>query len=455
MTPKNSILLAGTIALGVCGSCAYAQTAPPETPAATPTAAPVFRVAPPVPPAAAMPAVSAAAGEAATGAGAAAPVSVPDNYRLGTEDTISIEVLRHADVTRSVRIPADGRVRLLRLNAPLLVQGKTCAEVSDELTRRLQSEGKLRLRPGQVSVSVVAMRPRRVYVRGNAITGREMDLKNNWHISEMVAEMGGVPQPNRITATLQNADLSVRPEPIKVDLAEALGHPASPDNLLLKEGDTLILQAPQVKRLIVTGTGPLGAREMDERFGLRDSLNAAGYSATGATGDLRNATLWHHAIPGDPTSPVTAQPVDLFALLEDKTSPDYAYNDLDRLEIPVSKRFVSIQGATGGLKKITLPEDRKTFLSDVIAQTGTLGNAKIGEIYVRHYDDNQNMTSEKRYDYGKYISKGEQKQNPEILAGDMVFVPNVRHTDPNAITNGIVSGWGIFSIFKALIPGIR
>ena len=194
-------------------------------------------------------------------------LDVPDNYRLNVEDTINIEVVRHGDVSRSVRIPADGRVRLLRLQSPVLVQGKTCAEVVDELTRRLQTEGKLRLRPGQVSVSVAAMRPRRVYIRGNAIGNREVDLKNNWRITELVAEIGGVPQPDRLVVTrIQNADKNLRPEPINFDLAQALNHPDSPQNIPLLEGDTLFLQAPQVKRLVIEGEGPRGAKEMDERL---------------------------------------------------------------------------------------------------------------------------------------------------------------------------------------------
>ena len=146
--------------------------------------------------------------------------------------------------------------------------------------------------------------------------------------------------------------------------------------------------------------------------------------------------------------------MDLFTLLSDKNSPDYTYNDLDTLEIPVSQRFVTIEGAFGGPKKWYMPEDRKTYLSDVMATGYTTGVAKIGEIRVRHFsDDRTTVVSENNYDYGKYQNKGDMKQNPEIFPGDMVFIPNVRHTDPGAISNGIFTGWGLFNVFKALFPG--
>lgn len=383
-------------------------------------------------------------------------VDVPDNYKLNVEDTINIEVARHSDVSRGVRIPVDGRVRLLRLNAPILVVGKTCAEVADELTQRLQTEGKLRLRPGQVTVSVAAMRPRRVYIRGNMVGNREVNLVSGWRVSELVAEIGGVPDPSRAIVTrIQNPDKNLRPEPVVIDLAHAINSPESKDNIPLLEGDTFYMQGAQNKRLVIIGEGPRGTKEVDDRLGLRELLNNNGFSPIGATGDIRNATLRRHTKPGDPTSPETVETVDLYKLLTDETSPNYTFNDMDSLKIETSKRFVTIQGATASPKKWYMPEDRKTYLADVL-QWGTYANAKIGSVEVRHYAaDGVTETGKKSYDFGKYQSRGDLSQNPEIQPGDMVYVPQVKRTDPNVIASGVFTSWSLFNILKAVVPGMR
>src|SRR5690242_840365 len=57
-----------------------------------------------------------------------AALDVPDDYRLDTGDVIAVEVLRHTDVSRTLRIPADGMVRLPRLTTPIPARGRTCAE---------------------------------------------------------------------------------------------------------------------------------------------------------------------------------------------------------------------------------------------------------------------------------------------------------------------------------------
>ncbi len=453
---KLSNALTGTLSIAfLCGASAWAQTAAPSaSPAGGGTSLPT-----PVAPLSAPPASLTPSGSpSSTTSGNLLPaaVDVPDNYQLNVDDTINIEVARHGDVSRGVRIPVDGRVRLLRLNAPVLVVGKTCAQVADELTQRLQSEGKLRLRPGQVTVSVAAMRPHRIYIRGNMISNREVNLVSGWRVSELVAEIGGVPDPKKAIVTrIQNSDKSLRPEPVVIDLAHAINTPDSPDNILLMEGDTFYMQGAQNKRLIVIGEGPRGTKEADERVGLRDALNYNGFSPIGATGDLRNATLRRHTKSGDPTSPVTSETVDLYKLLTDKTSPDYQFNDLDELEIQTSKRFVNIQGAIGGPKKWYMPEDRKTYLSDVM-QWGTYANAKIGSVEVRHYAaDGETETGRKSYDFGKYQSKGDLSQNPEIKPGDMVYVPQVKRTDPNVIAGGVFTSWSLFNILKAVVPGMR
>jgi protein involved in polysaccharide export with SLBB domain len=372
---------------------------------------------------------------------------VPEDYRLDTGDTVSIEVLRHPDATRVLRIPADGMIRLPRLIRPVPARGKTCTELITDLTGRLVTEGKLVLHPGQVSVAVTEMRVRRVYVRGNAGRSGDYDMKNGWRVTELVAVIGGVTNPERVTARLLNPE---RPAPVPIDLNRALADPNSSDNVALREGDTLTLDLPKNKRLMVEGEGPRGIHELDERFGLREALVQLGFTTNGATGALRAATLIRHAVPGDPNSPETRIPVDLYSLLTDESAPDVPILDLDTLDIPASERYVYIYGEISAPRKFFLPEDKPTYLTDIMALGGTSSKAKIDDVKIMRVVAGQRVI--KGYAFGKFLSDGDPKNNPEIQPHDMIFVPDVKRPD---VVGNVWTAWGLFGIVQALIPGTR
>ncbi|MBC8104655.1 MAG: polysaccharide biosynthesis/export family protein [Cytophagales bacterium] len=375
----------------------------------------------------------------------APPVRVPEDYRLDTDDTVQVDVARHGDVSRSLRIPADGMVRLPRLLTPVLARGKTCAQLSDLVAKRLIKEGKLVIRPGQVTVSVTGPRSQRVYVRGTAIGGRIYELKNGERISEAVAALGGVTQPDRVTTVLNGPR---RAAPITINLDAVLNTPASPENLPLEEGDTLTIDAPRKIRLFIEGEGPRGIREFDQRYGLKQMLVEIGYSASGATGDLRRARIRRKSNPLDPASPDIFVPVNLLRVLTDDAY-DVKVQDMDTLQIPISELFIYVFGEVGGSRKVFLPQDRKWYLSDVIANGGgTTGGAKIGSINVIRTVNNAPVA--KTYDFGKYLKDLDRGQNPEIQAGDLVFVPNVKRPDVGSIW----TTFGLFNLLRSVIPGI-
>ena len=384
------------------------------------------------------------AGEAAT---AGAEVSAPEDYRLDTGDTVLIEVARHPDVSRAVRLPSDARVRLPRLSSTIAARGKTCPELAEEVSQRLVKEGKLRLRPNQVTISVTDMRIRRVYVRGTAGRNGDFDLKNGWRISEIVTVAGGVANPERVTARLTSPK---RAETTKIDLYAALNQPESAANVALAEGDTLTLDLPRNKRFLVKGEGPKGLHELDERFGLRQALTQLGFSTSNASGDLRNAKLQRYTIPGDPASPTTTTPVDLYALMSDDKTPEIPLQDLDTLEITPSERYIYIFGETGGPRKWYMPEDKKVYLADVMAMSAT-SSTKLNDIKVARMENNKR--TEKTYKFGDFLKDGDPKNNPEIQPQDRIVMNYVTRSDERV--GQLWQVWGLYGIASSLFPGIR
>jgi protein involved in polysaccharide export with SLBB domain len=385
----------------------------------------------------------------APGSASGSEVAISDDYRLDTGDVISVEVLRHGDVSRTLKLPADAQVRLPRLTDPIPARGKTCPELAKEVTERLVREGKLRLNPNQVSVSVTEMRIRRVYVRGTAGRNGDFDLRNGWRVSELVTVAGGIQNPERVTAQLSNPK---RAGSEKIDISAALTQPTSAANVTLQEGDTLSLDLPRNKRLFVKGEGPRGMHELDERFGLRQGLTQLGFSINNASGDLRNSKLYRHTVPGDPNSPVTPTTVDLFALMSDDKSSDIALEDLDTLEISPSQRFVYIFGETGGPRKWYMPEDKKVYLADIMAMSAT-GSTKLNDIRVmRPKADNNGLTTAS-YKFGDYLKDGNAKNNPEVLPKDMIVMNYVTRSDETI--GKVWQVWGLYGIAASLFPSIR
>jgi protein involved in polysaccharide export with SLBB domain len=386
---------------------------------------------------------------------AIAPTGVPlgdvsPDYRLDTDDAVTINVMRHTYIAGTFKIPPDGLLRLPRLVTPVMARGKTCSELADEITGKLKTEGKLVLRPGQVSVTPFMTRKRRVLVRGNAVGGREYELQNGWRIADLVAYMGSIPQPDRVKARLTSPR---RPEPLVVNLNAALADPTSSANILLQEGDTLTVEMPRRKRLLITGEAPRGEREFDDWVGLKRALLAMGFTAYGGASDLANARLIRYAVPGDLSSQATYIPVNLQKLLTEENAAEIPFEDMDTLDIPLSEKHVFIVGQVNGIRKWYPPQDRKTYLVDVFTTTGDVnGRAAIGRIKLLRKDPKTGEWREKEYDLGKFYSKADYKQNPEVLPMDMIYVPANNKTD---VVGNVWTAFGLYNLMKTFVPGLR
>lgn len=382
------------------------------------------------------------------GAPAAPPVwsadafaSVPDSYRLDIGDTVQINVRRHEDVAGNVLIPADGQIRLPRLQAPVYARGKTCPELAQALADGWSHV--FRLRPGQVAVAVTGQRMRRIYVRGNATSGRELDLKPGWRVSELVAIMGGVPQPDRVKARITNER---RPDPISVNLDAALNVPGSPENIPLLEGDTFTVDARPTVRLLIVGEGPKGQHEIDSGFGLRRALGQLGFTTNGASGSLADARLYRKRVSGDPNSPDDVLPVDLVKLINVPETPEIALRDMDMLFIRPSERYIYVFGEVGGSRKQYMPEDRVTRLIDVIGNAGgTTGAAKIGDIAILRQVNGKDTTI--KVDFGRFLKDKDPRNNPVIQPKDIVVVPNVKRADIGSFFTGL----SMYNVMKSLL----
>lgn len=370
-------------------------------------------------------------------------LSIPADYRLDIGDSVRVDVPAPWNISSTVAIPVDGKVRLPKLKAPVETRGLTCSELAEALRRGWSWQ--YRIRPGQVSVAVAAMRPRRITVQGNAGRNGETELKPGWRITNLVSSMSGTQNPERLTVTITNPR---RPQPVTVDLPAAQADANGPANVALLEGDTVSIMQPRSVRLMIQGEGPMGLYEVDERQGLRYILTQLKYNITNTTGDTRGAYIIRKEKPGDPQSDEHHIPVNLYAVVNGDAR-EMPVQDMDLLFIPPTTRYVLLFGEINGRGKIQLPEHKKTYLADIIAGAGggIRGVSALNRIVI-HRPLPGGVIKTTEVDFTRYERRNDPAANPEILSGDTIAVPHVKQQGLSQVLNNL----GMYQLLKSLIP---
>jgi polysaccharide export outer membrane protein len=158
----------------------------------------------------------------------------PD-YVLGPDDSISVVVLRHPELQASGVIPPDGKI-VVPILGEVLAAGKTRAQLTKEIVAGLHG----RIEDPEVSVSLVGLRAKRVYVVGTGANQTIVSIRPGWRVTQVIAAAGGLTaRPELTRATLVKADGRVTP----VDLETILLTPQDPGNVLLDPEDTLTVDS--------------------------------------------------------------------------------------------------------------------------------------------------------------------------------------------------------------------
>jgi polysaccharide export outer membrane protein len=224
------IIAAGLTLAGRSASAqAPAQPAPaapaPASPAAAPATAPATTAAPPR---------TAAARPAATPARAAAPTQ--PEYRIGSGDKLQINVYKEADLTQSLQVRPDGRITM-----PLVGDLAAAGQTPMQLQRRLAESLREYVANPVVTVMVVEVADRVVYVMGEVNTPGAVPLKGSMTVLQALAVAGGFKEfANKGgIKVLRKTPGSDRVETIPFSYKEAVRSDAPV--FYLAEGDTVVV----------------------------------------------------------------------------------------------------------------------------------------------------------------------------------------------------------------------
>jgi polysaccharide export outer membrane protein len=234
-------------AIGLLAAGAHAQRAASSGRGLGANPPPV--AAPTQPPATSQPAQTAASTGPTKSSASTAPlasggdISTDKTYILGPADVIEVSVLGRNEYTTRSRISEDGTIQLQYLGV-VTVAGKTASQVSDEVAAALEKGGYF-ANP-IVRVDVVSYASRYVTVLGDVGAPGLVPVDRAYHLSEIVARVGGIKESGADYVILRPQ----RGEERRITIA-TLATGAASDDPLVAPGDKIY--SPPAEVFYVTG----------------------------------------------------------------------------------------------------------------------------------------------------------------------------------------------------------
>src|SRR5271154_2568202 len=163
----------------------------------------------------------------------AAPV---EEYKIGAQDVLRIDVWKEAELTRTVPVRPDGKISLPLLN-DVQAAGLTPSELSKVITEGLKKF----INSPQVTVTVNEINSRRVYVTGEVAHAGAFPLLPNMTVLQALSSSGGFTQFAKTKGiyVLRNEDGKQVKHPF--NYKEVLAGRNQEQNIPLLPGDVIVV----------------------------------------------------------------------------------------------------------------------------------------------------------------------------------------------------------------------
>lgn len=356
----------------------------------------------------------------------AAPKTDIAPYLLGPGDTIIVSVQRHPEFSGELLIPYDGQINIAGVGV-ISAAGKTLTELGQDIAERLTA----RLREPEVTVSLKSPREQKIYVSGAVKTPGAFDLKPNWRLMEALTAAGGVVQEADHTKSVVAIIRGTTGERISFKLSDILIEtPAA--NPSLFAGDVIIVDPGEVISVYVTG-----------------KVKAPGFYTLGKDNAdvLRAIALAGGALQDAQLSAVkivhstgNAHVVNITNRTSDsQASQNIALQSGDIIIVPENTARVAVLGYVGEPGFFLIPEERHFLLSDALAMAKGFENKRAGLKSVAVIRTEGDKQTKMVFDISKFLKNGDTTQNPELKAGDVVYVPQTSRVDWESVLRSVAS----------------
>ncbi len=307
------------------------------------------------------------------------------------------------------------------------------ALAGDDQANLLLAEGDV------VHVPPVARLAGSVEVTGEVREPVRAPLGEGMRISDLVRLAGGT----TANAALEQARLiRVNPEGIReastVNLGPVVANPGGPEDLALRDGDTLLVPSISVLQKTVRVVGELvgtgifetvqdvsgtlvvkrrGTYELNEGDTLRDLIYAVGGCTANA--NLRAARIERRTADGK----TERLPVDLHRLLVEKDeSANVALQNGDEFIVPAIADMVYVVGAVNRPGAYDYREGNNRVIDMLNRAGGYTQRARLSDVRLIHSDAGPEQKPI-RVDMNAVLRRGRVEQDPGVRPGDIIFVP--------------------------------
>jgi polysaccharide export outer membrane protein len=340
-------------------------------------------------------------------------------YIIGPEDVIDVTVIDQPKFSGEYVVPPSGVVDL-PVAGDTKVTGMSLNKLRDYFTIAM----KKRLVKPEVTVTLKSARPQRVYVFGDVRTPGIIELKQGWTVSESLSAAGG------LIAGIATSDVNMTIEHVgggdktTMPLDKALNL-AGDDKIKIAAGDVIRFDAEQLTPIYVSGdvkTPGLYKMKASEA-GVMEALTQAG----GVLPDANLQTVRIIRLDG-PEQVVDLAPV----LLRGQKAELPRLKSGDMVLVAQSTERFAILGYVSKPGYYNIPSGQKYTLIEALAlANGPSEGAKLSQVGIVSTVNGKEVR--KVYDIGKFRDKGDASNNPELHAGDVVFVPQNNAIDLRTI----------------------
>jgi polysaccharide export outer membrane protein len=162
--------------------------------------------------------------------------AVVEEYKIGPQDVLRIDVWKEAELTRTVPVRPDGKISLPLLN-DVQAAGLTPAQLSNVISEGLKKF----INSPQVTVTVNEINSRRVYVTGEVARAGAFPLLPNMTVLQALSSSGGFTQFAKTKAiyVLRVEDGKQVKHPF--NYKEVLAGRKQEENIALQPGDVIVV----------------------------------------------------------------------------------------------------------------------------------------------------------------------------------------------------------------------
>jgi polysaccharide export outer membrane protein len=180
------------------------------------------------------PAARAATAQKATEGAAKLPNE--SEYRIGPQDSLRIDVWKEPEITRTIPVRPDGKISLPLLN-DVQAAGLTALELGASIRESLEKF----IKDPQVTVTVMEINSRRVYVTGEVLHAGAFPLLPNMTVLQALSSSGGFTQFAKIKSIYVLRQEGGKQAKHPFNYKEVVGGKQPEENILLQPGDVIVV----------------------------------------------------------------------------------------------------------------------------------------------------------------------------------------------------------------------